>query len=132
MTSLLFQGGGSGGPEPPNHALIGSSPSRFDGPRLVFLDGCGPSADLDPTRLHGLRHPAHQVDMKKPVVERRSLDFDVVGEAEIALERPCRDALVNIILLAVVTLGASDGQPVLLRRDGDLLGVKPASASDIR
>src|SRR5580693_7803834 len=84
-------------PEPPNHALIGFSLSGFNGPRLVVPDGCGAGADFDPARLHRLRNPPHQVNMQEPVVKRRRLDLDVIREAEIALERPRRDALVNVV-----------------------------------
>src|ERR1700719_4475531 len=105
MIILLFQGDGSGGPEPPNHALIGISPlGGLDRPGPGVLNGHRTCADLDSARLHGLRHLAHQVDMQKPVVEGRAVDLDMVREAEFALERPRGDALENVVLLAVPVL----------------------------
>src|SRR5215470_11449790 len=51
--------------------------------------------DADGTRLHGFRNLAHQVDMQEAVLQFCSLNLDEVRNPEYALERPCRDALIE-------------------------------------
>jgi hypothetical protein len=49
-------------------------------------------ADFDPARLHGLGHLAHQIELQQPVLERRAFDLNVVGKAEVTLERTGRSS----------------------------------------
>src|SRR5271166_4652440 len=99
-----------------NPAMEGSL-GRFglDHPRLVI-------ADRDLTRLFGLGNLAHQIDVQKPVLERRTLDLDVVGKLEEALEGARRDALVEHLAALLLVLGflvdflaAPDRQRIFLR-----------------
>src|SRR5215204_2806793 len=85
---------------------------------LVVVAG----VDLDPARLHGFRHLAHEVDLQQSAVERGALHLDVVGQVELAPERTRRDALVEVLVIALLGLAPLDGEHVLLRRDGDVLG----------
>src|SRR6266481_4328859 len=56
--------------------------------------------DADGTRLHGFRDVAHQVDMQEAMLQFCSLHLDEVRKPEYALERPCRDALIETLLFA--------------------------------
>src|ERR1700730_1026475 len=49
----------------------------------------------------------------------------MISEAELPLEVPRRDALVDVVQLAVIASAAHHGQAVLLSRDRDLLRRKP-------
>ena len=80
--------------------------------------------DLDTARLHRFRDFAHEADPEKPVLEARAFHDDVVGERELPAEGPRRDALIDIIVLRLVALAALDGQEILGRGDGDLVGRK--------
>src|ERR1700720_439486 len=83
------------------------------------------AADFDTPRLQGFRYPADQVDLEEPIREGRALDLDMVGEAEAALERARRDALIHVVLLRMVGPPTGDGQQVLLRRYGDVIRGEP-------
>jgi len=78
-------------------------------------------AGVDRKRLHGLRYFPHQVDLQKSAFERGALHLDIVGEVEDAAERACRDALVEVLMLAFLCFTPLNGEYVLLCRDGDLL-----------
>src|ERR1700731_3062356 len=62
--------------------------------------GVASRSNGDPARLHGLRHLAHQVDLQDAVLEPCTFDVDVVGQIELAAERPSRDALVKVLVIA--------------------------------
>src|SRR5580693_9318654 len=60
-------------------------------PGFDFADaGRRRTVDRDPARLHRFRDFADQFDLKQPVVERGALDLNIVGQVELALERPRR------------------------------------------
>jgi hypothetical protein len=90
---------------------------------LDLLDvGRRRTVDRDPTRLHRLRDFADQFDLQQAIVKRRTLDLDIVGQVELTLERPRRDALLEEFVLLLFGLAAFDRQHVLLGGDGDLVG----------
>jgi hypothetical protein len=80
-----------------------------------------PDADLDPALLHGFRNLAHEINLQQAVLERSSLNLNMVGKAEVPLEAARGDALENIVFLVVVILLARNRQTVLLKREGDLV-----------
>src|SRR4029079_7509393 len=59
---------------------------------------CWTLSDRDTARLHGLRDATHQGDLQETVVERRAFDLDMVFEAELMLEGPQRDALMQVLM----------------------------------
>ena len=68
----------------------------------------------------------HELDFKQAVVERSTLDLDVVFEIELALEGSRRDALIQERMIGAalglpIGLAAGDRQLVLLSSDCDLL-----------
>lgn len=83
--------------------------------------GLAPRSNGDPARLHGLRHLAHQVDLQDAILEPCIFDVDMIGQIELAAERPSRDAMVKVLVVAGRALAGFDGQHVLLGRDGDVL-----------
>jgi hypothetical protein len=89
---------------------------------LGDLGAAGGLADGYPTRLHRFRNAPCQVDLKKAVLEGGTFHFDVVFQAELALEGPCRDPLMQELLVGRLGLLAGDSEKILLRRDGDFLG----------
>src|ERR1700682_2698768 len=93
--------------------------------RLAVLDlleiAANVGVDRNPARLHGLRQLAHQLDLQEPVFKRRACYLDVIGEVKFAPGRTCRDALEEVLVIAVFCLTPFHGQHVLLCRDGDLL-----------
>src|SRR5438105_1790290 len=48
----------------------------------------------------------------------------MIGEAEASLERPSGDALVDKILVGTLCVAPGNGQEILLRADGDVVGRK--------
>src|SRR6266436_3840074 len=79
---------------------------------LDLLDvGCRRTVDRDPARLHRLRNFADQFDLQQAIVKRRALDLDIVGQVELTLERPRRDALVEEFALRFLGLAAFEGSP---------------------
>src|ERR1700732_3434321 len=91
----------------------------------VALAGGLAGSDLDPAGLYCLRDSADQMDLQKPVLKRGVLDLDVIFEAELTLELPGGDPLVEIFLSRLLgrLLGSATRhrQHVLLYRDGDIL-----------
>ena len=88
---------------------------------LDLLDVAGgPAADRNAPRLHRLRHFPDQFDLQQAVVEGRALHLHIVGEVELALERTCRNAAIDVFALGLVVLAAFDGDDVLLGRDRNL------------
>src|SRR4051794_29528244 len=78
--------------------------------------------DLDPARLHRLRHFAHQVDRQYAVGQVGADDLDVVRQAEMPPERTAGDALVEIFAIAGrLGLLAGHDQLVWLGRDRQLV-----------
>src|SRR3954452_8978056 len=82
------------------------------------------SGNRDPARLHCLRNLADQFNLQQAVIKRRALDLDIIGQVELALERPGRDALIQELALGLVGLAAFDRQHILLCGDRDLVGGK--------
>src|ERR1700704_876136 len=81
--------------------------------------------DIDAPWFQGFRYSAHQIDLKQAVLEGGTLDLDMIGEAEAALERTCRDALIDVFVLGIVPPPSGDGQQILLRRYGHVFRRKP-------
>src|SRR5262249_51369382 len=84
-------------------------------------------ADRDLARLLRLGNLAHELDVQEPVLEGRTLDLDVVGKLEDALERARRDAPIEdvaAVLLVLRLLLALDRQGVFLRLDRQLMLAK--------
>jgi hypothetical protein len=77
--------------------------------------------DGNPTRLHGLRQLADQFDPEQAVVERRSLDLNVVRQIELPLERPRRNPLIQEFALLFLGLPAFHGQDALFCGDLDFV-----------
>ena len=92
---------------------------------LFALGGSVAGFNRDPAWLHCLRHLPHQVDLQKSVLERGSLHLDVVGQAKLTPERTAGDALVEILVLTLLTLTAFHREHVLFCRHGDLFGREP-------
>ena len=68
----------------------------------------------------------HELDFEQAVVERSTLDLDVVFEIELALEGSRRDALIQELMIwsglgLPIGLVAANSQLVLLSRDRDLV-----------
>ena len=59
-------------------------------------------ADRNLARLFRLRNLAHEIDVQEPVLERRALDVDVVGELENTLEGARGDALIEHLAVLLV------------------------------
>src|ERR1041384_1466833 len=81
--------------EPPaTRSVAGSSPPALALGNLFLLD-CGLVAriDRDATRLHRVRHLAHEINLEEAVLECGALDLHVVGQVEDTAERAGRDAL---------------------------------------
>ena len=62
--------------------------------------------------------PRAQVNLEQPLLEGRALHLDIVRQVEHAPERAGRDALVEVLAVSLLALGASDRQDVLLGREG--------------
>ena len=80
------------------------------------------AVDGDPPRLHGFGDFPDQFDLQQAVVEGRVLDLDVVGQVELPLEVPGRDAAIKELALGFLGLAAFDGDDVLLCSDRDFIG----------
>src|SRR5207237_412250 len=65
---------------------------RSGGLGRLDLADVGRSGNRDPARLHGLRNFADQLNLQQAVIKRRALNLDIIGQVELALERPRRDA----------------------------------------
>jgi len=78
--------------------------------------------DRDAAGLHRLGHVPHQLHDEHAVLEPCALYLDMVGELELVLEGALRDAAMQILHLALVTLGrlAADDQHVLMLGDVDV------------
>jgi hypothetical protein len=83
--------------------------------RLRAIDG-------DPPRLHGFWNFPNQFDLEQAVVEGCILDLNVVGQVELPLEVPGRDAAIQELALGFLGLAAFDGDDVLLCSDRDFIG----------
>src|ERR1700737_2915491 len=82
------------------------------------------AADGGLARLLRLGDLAHEINVQEAVLERRTLDLDVVGELEDALESTRRDALIKHLAGLLLVLGlflALDRQRVFLRLDRKVL-----------
>jgi hypothetical protein len=88
----------------------------------------GGVADGDVAGLQLVGNTPHQVDMEQPVLKCAAIDLDVIGQIEATLKRARRDALVEVLDVWFVLLLAGYREPVGFRRDGDLVGGKPATA----
>ena len=78
----------------------------------------------------------HEVDLQQAVLERGSLDLDMVVEVEVALERTSRNAAVQNFVVAVVEI-ASGLRPAIVNLFCCAVmvmssGAKPATASAMR
>src|SRR5205823_3171252 len=76
--------------------------------------------DLDLLRLHRFGDLAHQVDCEQSVTNVRTLDLDMVGKREAALERARGDAAIDIVgalVFGLIALAAGHDQHILLSRD---------------
>jgi hypothetical protein len=87
--------------------------------------------DGNPPRLHGLRDFADQFDLQQAVVEGRALDLDVVRQAELALEGPRRNALVQEFALVFSAFRPSTVRTLCSAVIVISSGEKPATASEI-
>src|SRR5947199_3728743 len=84
-------------------------------------------ADRDLARLLRLGNLAHEIDVQESVLEGRTLDLDIVGKLEDALERASRDALIEhlaVVLLVLRLFLAFDRQRVFFRSDRKLVLAK--------
>ena len=79
------------------------------------------SVDGDSPGLYGFGDFADECDPEQAVVERRSLDLDVIGEVELPFERASRDTMIQIFVLVLVALAAFHTQHVLLGGHRDLI-----------
>src|SRR5262245_22315720 len=100
----------------------GAAPlDRINGLGSLGFDHLGlAGADRDLARLFRLGDFAHEIDVQEPVLEGRTLDLDIIGELEDALERTRCDALIEhltAVLLVLRLFLAFDRQRVLLRFD---------------
>src|SRR5262249_47439150 len=116
--SLAFGGDDRRKKKAPRRA--GRSP-KFRNPRLRSLglgvDDLGRlGADRDLARLHRLGDLADEIDVKQAVLQAGTLDLDVIGELEPALERARGNALVEHLagLLGLDLLFAADRQRAFL------------------
>ena len=86
------------------------------------------TVDGDLPWLHGLGNLPDQFDPEQAIVERRSLDLDVVGQAELPLEPPRGDAAKEVfafvLLPSIVTTFCSAVTEISS-------GEKPATATEI-
>src|ERR1700716_8890 len=97
----------------------------IDGSDLVGRRSRLAALDLDPARLHGLRQMPLEVELQQAVLERRTFDLDIVREVEAPLERPARNAAVEIVGLTLLLVRAADeDQRVAVTDDADLLGLE--------
>jgi hypothetical protein len=60
--------------------------------------------DGGPPWLHSLGDFPDQLDLEQAVVERRALHLNIVGQAELPLEMPGRDASVKELALGLFAL----------------------------
>jgi hypothetical protein len=112
-------------PEPPHHLpMIRLGRHRLHGGHRFGVLADGLAVDLYPPRLHRFRYFADEIDLKQAVFKRCLLDLDMIGQAKASLERPRGDALVDEFLVASLRAAPGDGQEILLRGDGDVLGRK--------
>jgi hypothetical protein len=70
----------------------------------------GRTVDRNPARLHGLGDLARQFDLQQAVVERGSLDLDIVRQIELALEGPRRNSLVQELALCSAVIAISSAE----------------------
>ena len=71
--------------------------------------------------------------MKQAVFKRGGGHFDIVRQAETALDIPRGDALVNVLAnLVFVPLFTADRKRAFLHFDGKIVWPKPATAIEIR
>src|SRR5713101_6138955 len=106
----------------------GAPLDRTDGLRSLGFDHLGLAvADRDLARLLRLGDLAHEIDVQKSVLEGRTLDLDVIGKLEDALECTRSDALIEhltVVLLVLRLFLAFDRQRVFLRFDRKLVLAK--------
>src|SRR3954469_25331721 len=81
---------------------------------LYVIDGY--AVDRDPARLHGFRNFPDQLDLEQAVVERDTLDLNVIRKAELPLEATRRDTAIEEISLRLVGLAPFDRDHILLSR----------------
>src|SRR6188472_3225539 len=93
---------------PPRTAAEVCSLMWFGSGRRLAVDlpdvRSGRAVDRNPARLHGLRDLAHQFNLQQAVVERGSLDLDIVRQIELPLEMPGRDTAVQELALGLFGL----------------------------
>ena len=89
------------------------------------------AVDGDLPRLHGLGDLPDQFDLEQAIVERRALDLDVVGQVELPLERPGRDAAIEVVAFGLVGLLPSIVTTFCSAVTEISSGEKPATASEI-
>src|SRR5271157_1135542 len=86
--------------------------------RLLLLDGRllgRRGRDLDLAGLQLFRNAADEVDMEQAVLKARALDFDMLGNLEMALEGASGDAAMQELRGLRLRLGlAADSQRVVL------------------
>jgi len=90
---------------------------------IAFANGLA-GLDLDATRLHRFRELALQFNLEQALVHGSAFYQHVVGEIKPALERPARDAAIQVLSLILFALirRARDRQRVLLDGHVDLFG----------
>src|SRR3954454_10752827 len=85
------------------------------------------AANFKPAWLHCLRDLPGEFDLQQAILERCSLDLNVIFEVELTFEGARRNALMQVVMIRRLStfglaLAAGDRQPVLPCRDGDLVG----------
>jgi hypothetical protein len=66
-----------------------------------------PGLDLDTAGLHGFGDFANHADLEQTVFEGRSGNLDMVGQIELAAERPRRNTLMQVVPLGLVGLAVT-------------------------
>ena len=87
--------------------------------------------DGDLPRLHGLGDFPEHLDLEQAVVERRALHLNIVGQAELPLEMPGRNAPVKELALGLSVLPPSTVTTFCSAVIETSSGEKPATASVI-
>src|SRR5580700_11705188 len=71
--------------------------------RLALKDGLLGGRYGNRPGLHRLWDHPQEVDLQKPVLQARALDLDMVGELEVAFEIPFGNALVDQVVLLLIS-----------------------------
>ena len=75
---------------------------------------CASAGNSNAAWLHGLGDLALKLDDQKAVLEAGTLNLDVVGQGELALERTARDAAMQVGLLVFLGFAPFQRQDILL------------------